>query len=304
MQIGVVLVTYNRLDKLKKSLSLYENQTLKPKYILVVDNNSSDGTKQYLEKWENERSDIKHILKSLHENIGGSGGFSEGVKEAQKIDAEWIWLADDDAFPNINAFMELKRFKEEYSEEYMNCASICSQNVSTEGKIATGHRSRVKWTIFGRQVFPVKEIEYSKNFFEMDVFSFVGACIRKSAVQQAGIPRRDFFIYADDYEYSFRIKKSGRILCVPSIKVIHDDNICYTKEASWRDYYMTRNYLLATKWHLGSWSYRVRKVSRMLTALRTLNLEKVKVFRDAIVDAEKSNLGINEIYKPGWKPKK
>ena len=45
MKIGVVLVTYNRLEKLKIALKSYEEQTVLPKYILVVNNNSNDGTK-------------------------------------------------------------------------------------------------------------------------------------------------------------------------------------------------------------------------------------------------------------------
>ena len=45
MKIGVVLVTYNRLEKLKIALKSYEEQTVLPKYILVVNNNSNDGTR-------------------------------------------------------------------------------------------------------------------------------------------------------------------------------------------------------------------------------------------------------------------
>ena len=54
MEIGVVLVTFNRLEKLKIALEAYERQTVKPKYILVVDNNSTDGTREYLENWKKE----------------------------------------------------------------------------------------------------------------------------------------------------------------------------------------------------------------------------------------------------------
>jgi GT2 family glycosyltransferase len=43
MDIGVVLVTFNRLEKLKIALGSYDKQTVKPKYILVVDNKSTDG---------------------------------------------------------------------------------------------------------------------------------------------------------------------------------------------------------------------------------------------------------------------
>lgn len=48
MQIGVVLVTFNRLEKLKIALESFENQTCSPKYLLVVNNASTDGTGDFL----------------------------------------------------------------------------------------------------------------------------------------------------------------------------------------------------------------------------------------------------------------
>ena len=60
MKIGVVIVTYNRLDKLKIALKSYENQKIKPKYILVVNNNSTDGTKEYLDSWKQEEAGIEN----------------------------------------------------------------------------------------------------------------------------------------------------------------------------------------------------------------------------------------------------
>ena len=50
MKFGVVLVTYNRLDKLKIALECYEKQKYLPKNIIVVNNASTDGTKEFLDK--------------------------------------------------------------------------------------------------------------------------------------------------------------------------------------------------------------------------------------------------------------
>ena len=47
MNFGVVLVTYNRLDKLKIALECYEKQTYLPKNIMIINNASNDGTNEY-----------------------------------------------------------------------------------------------------------------------------------------------------------------------------------------------------------------------------------------------------------------
>lgn len=63
IKVTVVVVTYNRLDKLKKSLSSYDNQVRKPYYMIIVDNASTDGTAEWLSKWKKNRMSLK--LKSL-----------------------------------------------------------------------------------------------------------------------------------------------------------------------------------------------------------------------------------------------
>ena len=48
VSVCAVIVTYNRLDVLKNSLAGIVAQTAKISTILVVDNNSTDGTREYL----------------------------------------------------------------------------------------------------------------------------------------------------------------------------------------------------------------------------------------------------------------
>ena len=44
MKVGVVIVTFNRLEKLKLALESFKSQTYLPSYVLVVNNASTDGT--------------------------------------------------------------------------------------------------------------------------------------------------------------------------------------------------------------------------------------------------------------------
>ena len=117
MEIGVVLVTFNRLEKLKKALEAYERQTVKPKYILVVDNNSTDGTREYLENWKKEEKQYKKYTVFMEKNTGGSGGFYEALKHSLELDASWIWTADDDAYPKEDAFEVAIRYLKEKEEK-------------------------------------------------------------------------------------------------------------------------------------------------------------------------------------------
>lgn len=101
LKTGVVILTFNRLDFLKITLCKVLAQTHVPSDILVVDNNSSDGTREYLES-------LKGVKKKyLKENLGPAGGFHEGIKYfAENSDVDYVWLMDDDFFP-FNSCLEI-----------------------------------------------------------------------------------------------------------------------------------------------------------------------------------------------------
>jgi len=50
LRILTALITFNRLDLLKRCLKAIENQTFKNNDILVINNSSTDGTEIYLKK--------------------------------------------------------------------------------------------------------------------------------------------------------------------------------------------------------------------------------------------------------------
>ena len=91
MIVIAVVVTYNRLDLLKRNIQcLRENEPIST--IIVVNNGSTDGTPQ----WLDSQTDL-HVIHQ--ENVGGSGGFYTGIDAAYRLNADWIWCMDDDVFP-------------------------------------------------------------------------------------------------------------------------------------------------------------------------------------------------------------
>ena len=145
--------------------------------------------------------------------------------------------------------------------------------------------------------------EYRKEYFSLDLFSYVGACIRKSALEQAGLPRKEFFLYFDDCEHALRVGKQGRILCVPASVLCHEGNSPTSRTVSWRDYYETRNVLLMLGEHFGKKACRRRARLRRLAGLLSCNPRKMRVIAAAIRDARAGVTGLHPLYRPGWNPK-
>ncbi len=50
-KVAAVVVTYNRLEKLKKVLASLESQTRLPQMLVIVNNAATDGTAEYLQEY-------------------------------------------------------------------------------------------------------------------------------------------------------------------------------------------------------------------------------------------------------------
>lgn len=303
MKIAVVIVTYNRIQDLKKTLKAYEAQTVLPDVVLVVDNCSTDGTGEYLDTWSAEKKGFEARVISLPTNQGGSGGFSHGMTEALKTDCDWVFVADDDAVPRRDVFEKLVSFCENNPELAEEAAAICTAVYNRDHNSGI-HRCMLKKTPFGMFEAYVPESWYSKDYFEFDIYSFVGTMIKSSALREAGVARKDFFIYNDDYEHAVRVRKCGKLICVPAAVLDHVDNLTYSKDATWRDYYGTRNGIIMHKTHFGSYAAFWRAMRRLAVGISSCNPEKLKVIWTAILDGFHEKTGIHPVYKPGWVPQK
>lgn len=71
VNFGIVIVTYNRLELLKECLQHVFMQTYAADQVVVVNNNSTDGTYEYLEQAQKGNNNLQVF--HLKENIGGAG---------------------------------------------------------------------------------------------------------------------------------------------------------------------------------------------------------------------------------------
>lgn len=307
MKLVVVVVTYNRLDKLKKALMSYELQTQKCSDLVVVNNCSTDGTEKYLEHWEQEPSEYgKYVLKT-DSNIGGAGGFYTGMAYAMRLKADWVWLADDDAYPETDSFEKLC----DYIITHINIehvSAICSSVIKPDGSIDYEHRGFLSHGLYWNRRNSSGN-DYLLNDFKIDLLSYVGVALNAKALSDVGLCNKEFFIHFDDSEHSLRLRKFGDILCVPRIRVVHDTPVSTIsskgRNYDWKTYYGIRNTIYSyLKHHLPTatiWTLRIVLWQSFLFLTGRINKESVKLMKEAVWDGWRGNLGIHNVYKPGFK---
>lgn len=302
VKIAVVVVTYNRLNKLKIALASYGSQIEQCNDLIVVNNNCTDGTKEYLKEWELQPSRFKKHVLNLKENTGGAGGFYAGQKFCLSLKPDWVYLADDDAYLHRDAFRNFYQFVEQDNKSCKYSAIVGA--VYNNGNIQTEHRRHLKFTYKPNVKNSILD-NYSKSSFIINQLSYVGCFLNVDALRSKGLVNPDLFIYYDDSEHSLRISKYGPIVCVPNIIIDHDfeepliQNI--NKKFGWKDYYECRNSIyMYSKYSFISFVYIV--IFRLLYILVTKNrtVDEKRLYLKAIKDGVFRNLGKSSTYLPGF----
>ena len=302
--VAVVIATYNRLEKLKIALTHYEKQFLLPKYIIVVDNNSTDGTDIYLSEWKNQKTEIKKHIISLKQNVGGAGGFYEGEKYAMQLsDIDWVMIADDDAYPAEDYLWGMWNYVK--NQHGTNSLALICGKVIENNKIITHHRKYLhnKWCWNMFRDIPSEDY-YEGNILYPDFVSYVGITVKKNVLEKAGLVDRNFFIWIDDTEHSYRIHKYGKLICLTDYAIYHDASL-ENFHLCWKSYYSFRNRTVFFKRHCKlqfPFVVLLQFLKSFLCPIKGKSLTEVKLRLTAIKDGVLGNMGMNDVYKPGWKP--
>lgn len=236
VKYSIVITTFNRLNLLKECLKHVLNQTKPFDHILLVNNASSDGTAEYLDKISLE---YEHIYVYHQEkNIGGAGGFALGVKKALDFQDDYLLLIDDDAILDEKYMEYIDQCLKKMDYQYQ----AYSGTVYTHGKINYLHRYFIGQSIFFKMI-PVSIKYYASEYFIYDISTFCGMVISLDVIRKIGIPEEAFFISYDDIEYSLRISKYTRFVNVNKAMLIHKEKTA-DKRYHWKRYYAYRNKII------------------------------------------------------------
>lgn len=269
-KIASVVVTYNRKELLKKNIDSILEQTSTTD-IIIIDNNSNDGTSKLFENEYSSQKEKIHYYK-LKENIGGAGGFSKGVDIAYKLGYDLIWLMDDDGRPydNLtleNLLKEVNKIKNNNKEFILNSLVLFDNNKLSFGLLTANDTKE-----------SIQNLAYN-NIIKDKINPFNGTLISKELVEKIGLPNKDFFIKGDEADYCNRARRSGAYIATitsslyfhPQMprkyKKVFGKEFLVRTEVPWKDYYRVRNY-----------TYMIKRDSNFLYAFKFLLENLINAF--------------------------
>ena len=248
--IASVTVCYNGASELPQHLDALLCQDRALQEIIVVNNGSTDHTREVL-----ERNYPQVTALSLPENVGVGGGFTAGLSHAAiAVKHDWVWLFDHDSRPRKDAARNLCQAMESLGDSLDEIGMFASVGVHPE----TNRRYLPQ---FWRDGFVKASEELLRQpIWFADFAMSSGSLISREVVEAVGLPRADFFMDAVDFEYCLRIRSRGyKIAVVNSSELAHAmGNPTSVKrlgvskirggQPPWREYYLARNVVYVVWW--------------------------------------------------------
>ena len=214
--VCAAIVTFNRKNLLLRCLNNIIEQGGGLKKILVVDNNSTDGSEQFILENFSSRLKYKEINFKwirLNENIGGAGGFNKAVKEFLLSEEDYLWLMDDDGFPAKDTLEQLLKYSNEFC--YIGPAVISDKDENT-----LSFPMRLPNSL--KIIDSLKDVYLKGEIIENIVLPFNGTLISRQVITSIGLPNENYFIWGDEVDYTERARKAGaQIFTVTSSKFFH-----------------------------------------------------------------------------------
>ena len=205
-KITAVVVTFNRLKLLQRVIASLQKQSVHIHDIIIVNNGSTDGTKEWLDK-----QNKLHIIHQ--ENVGGSGGFYRGIQEASKTECDWIWCMDDDVFPSEHCLENLLIYASKDNKIGIACPHRLMSGKTFTGEAKTLNLSNPFKDMHDNGLMP-EDVEANETV-DIVGMAFEGPLIKKEVVEKIGLPNKELFILYDDTDYSYRTILEGyRVIVV------------------------------------------------------------------------------------------
>ncbi len=201
-----IVVTYNRRDSMHRCVDALLRQTLATD-ILIIDNASTDDTADAVAAMD----DARIHYRCMHKNLGGAGGFQFGMRAAVEMGYDYLWVMDDDCVPDDTALEALVAAHTALDGAYGMLSSIAYWRDGAPCRMNIQHTSLV-----GR----LRHVDAPLTPIRMA--SFVSAFIPAARVRELGLPIKEFFLWADDLEYSRRLSRRYPCYAVRDSRVLHD----------------------------------------------------------------------------------
>lgn len=254
-KISIIVLTYNNLKLNKFCIDSILNKTAYPRYeLVIVDNQSTDGTKEYLEELSKKNySNVKIIFND--QNLGFAGGNNVGIKTC---DGDYVLTLNNDTIVTRGWLTSLVKHPENNKEIGM-CGPVTNA-IGNEAKIAVNYHN----------IRTLHEFSYNytwehmnEQYCEPRVLALFCTLIKRDVIKKCGLldERYRVGMFEDD-DYAEAAKRAGYKLTIADDAFIHHfDGASFKKlkDEKYRNLFEKNKDKFEKKWNIKWKMHKYRK---------------------------------------------
>ena len=226
VKLSIIILTCNSEHLLRRCLSsIQANITLNDYEIIIIDNNSTDGTREFFKSIEEE--DLYcFILNAKNRGVGPAR--NQGIQVAK---GEYLLILDVDTVVQQGAIDKLVG----YLDNMTDCGLVAAKMMDANGNlqytcrkfptVASKLLRRVPFA-WAQKLLSEEEMRAWDHDSIREVDYVIGACqlIRRAVVDEVGLFDEDIFYGPEDTDFCLRIWQAGyRVVYNPEAIIIHDE---------------------------------------------------------------------------------
>jgi GT2 family glycosyltransferase len=231
-----IIPTRNRLETLQECIGAIRGQTHPVAGIIVVDNESTDGTPE----WLAAQTDLTVIRQG---DAGNAGGLHTGFRAALRRGYDAFWVLDDDAIATPECLERLVR-----APAYDPDTVVASLVLSREDPGLLAYRiprvssySRLL-DLYLRVHEKADDLRRDSDELGYPWAMFLSSIlIPRGIVEDIGLPRPDFYLGANETEYFYRARVAGVPMYIIPDSILYHPLRRLGGEPAWRQKYFARN---------------------------------------------------------------
>jgi GT2 family glycosyltransferase len=223
--ISIIIVNWNTKDLLARCLQcIYATTRGMVPEVIVVDNASSDGSVEMMGEQFPQVTVVAN-----RENLGFAAANNQAIRQAG---GRYLLLLNSDAFLHEGAIETMIGHMDGYPDTGAAGCRLYYEDGTLQRSCSTFPTLATElWqALWLDRLLPQSPVfgKYMMTYWDMDhlreVDCVLGACmiIRREAMEQVGLLDEDFFMYSEEVDFCYRLKKAGwQVRFVPDASATH-----------------------------------------------------------------------------------
>ncbi len=231
--VSVVVLTYNGWEYTKACLFAVRNWSDYPNLeIIVVDNASTDGSRQRLRDLERQDERVRVILNDA--NLGVAGGYNVGLRAAR---GDYVILLNNDTFVTRGWVRDLIRPMQLDSK--IGLSGPLTNDIGNEQRVKIAYGTMPEMQQAARRFVR----DRLRCTLEVSNLAFFCVAIRRSVIEEIGLLDEVYGLgYYEDDDYCRRASQANyKLVIADDVFVHHDHSVSFDKLGGKAAELMARN---------------------------------------------------------------